>query len=460
MVDTLLRNSRASAALATCGGFALLLALAAPATAQNAPAGAPAAVTPVTSSDAGPSGTQGNAAGPAGGTQGNAGGAAAPAAAPAPVSHLAPVAPIGDVTGTVPPATVQPIPTVAPLPALTVPADIVQAAIDRNDVGDAKVKQFLVAGDNTQPQTVTDRARSLVHAVRDTKAGQDPQQFLDISQRIATVAKSLEVDQVQKVEVSTSYRPGPDDKGFKFGAAGAAAPPRFALLTPQDPLVKGVDMRVINSPGGNSLTGSGVIGVRSFQVAVPNGEYRVILLTGNPGPPNVLTAPFGSTIKVNAVERQVASSEPSKWGGNGTLDTPPAAENNNPPLPGSDSGVTTHQSGPAAAPNAPAGGGGSAGGAIMITAQVADGHLNVSFTPAQDQPNPQTYIVGMIAESTNHPSGLQGIDILNIESQVMAEALNLSEPPRAGQGSGAALDPQGSTAPPSNTPPVPVASPT
>ena len=329
MVENFIRNKRALGGLAFGGMLGLALALAGPALATDAPAGAPAGVAPVTATDI-PSGT-------AAGTGTNAAPNAAPenagAAAAAPEKpYIGPSAKPTDIpAGTVVPKAAAlpippPAPTLAELPAIQIPPEVAQAAIDENPAGDAKVRDFLVA-DHADAQAITERARALVRDLFNNPAAQD--KFLEISQRVAELAghvvKEVAGGQVQKVAVDKRYLPGPNDKAVKFGAADTSLPSGFELLTPQDPRVKGVNMRVIALPHGDPMTGSGIVGVRSFQIDVPNGDYRVVLLTADSGQPDTAEAPFGAEVTVNSVAQNVALSEPSKWTGNGTLSTPPAA---------------------------------------------------------------------------------------------------------------------------------------
>ncbi|MFI5021902.1 MAG: hypothetical protein ACHQRJ_09655 [Alphaproteobacteria bacterium] len=466
MVENFIRNNRAIGGLAFGGMLGLSLALAGPVLATDTPAGAPAGVAPVTATDI-PSGTAagtGTNAAPNAAPE-NAGAPAGEAAAAPEKPYIGPSAKPADIpTGAVvPKATALPIPppapTLAELPAIQIPPEVAQAAIDENPAGDAKVRDFLVA-DHSDAQLIEDRARALVRDLFNNPAAQD--KFLDISQRVAeltgNVVKEVAGGQIQKVAVDKRYLPGPNDKAVKFGAADTSLPSGFELLTPQDPRLKGVNMRVIGLAQGDPMTGSGIVGVRSFQIDVPSGDYRVILLTADSGQPDTAEAPFGAEVTVNSVAQKVALSDPNKWTGNGTLSTPPAAAPapsgtlpGAPPatdtLPGTNNqgGVTTHQAN---------GSGAGGGGAIVVTTHVDNNRLDVSFTPPSDKPNQQTFIVGMIAESTTHPSGLQGvINPLDVQNAIMGDATSLFNPqaggPGQGGGPGAILDPQGTTTPPS-----------
>jgi len=468
MGDNLRGRNGAKRAWALASVLALILASAGAAMAQTAPAGSPAAVAPVTASDVPASGTPAATA-PA--TAPAAGGEAATAAPTKP--HIGPSAKTTDIPSgdTVPKAVVAPIPPPAPvlaeIPSVTIPPDVEQAAIDENPAGDTKVRGFLTA-DNADAQTVTDRARALVRDLFNNPAAQD--KFLDIAQHVAeltgNVVKDMEGGQVQNVAVSKEYIPGPNDKAIRFGSADTAVPSGFELLTPQDPRLKGTDMQVITLANGNPMTNTGISGVRSFQVDVPSGDYRVILMTANSGQPDTSAAPFGGTVTVNSVAQEVAVSDPSKWTGHGTLSTPaPAQPENKLPgaaapgadtLPGTNNqgGVVTHQAG---------GGGGS--GVLVVNTHVGDNRLSVEFTPPSGHPEFKTFIVGVIAELTNHPSGLQGVfNPLDVQNAIMGDATSLFNP-QAGGGNGpnttgAILDPQGTTNPPPYQNTVPPGSPT
>ncbi|HUI16045.1 MAG TPA: hypothetical protein VL244_00145 [Alphaproteobacteria bacterium] len=465
MVDNLMRRNRAKGAWVLGGLLGLSLAFAGPLAAQdaNAPAGSPAGVTPVTASDIPASGT------PAAAAPAATAGETATAAPARP--HIGPSAKPTDIPSgdTIPKPIVAPIPppapTLAEIPTVQIPPEVEQAAIDENSAGDAKVREFLTA-DNADAQGITDRARALVRDLFNNPAAQD--KFLDISQHVAELAgnivKEVAGGQIQNVAVSKEYIPGPNDKGVRFGSADTALPSGFELITPQDPRIKGTDMRVIALANGNPMTNSGISGVRSVQFDVPSGDYRVILMTANSGQPDTDSAPFGGTVVVNSVAQQVALSDPSKWTGSGTLSTPPAAQPaeklpgaapGTDALPGTNNqgGVTTHQSG----------GSGGGNGVLVVNTHVGDNRLSVEFTPPSDHPDLKTFIVGIIAESTIHPSGLQGVfNPLDVQNAIMGDATSLFNPQAGGNGpntTGAILDPQGTTTPPSYQNGVPPASP-
>ena len=389
--------------------------------------------------------------------------------------HIGPSAKATDIPAgdTIPKPIVAPIPppapTLAEIPAMQIPPGVEQAAIDENAAGDAKLREFLTA-DNADAETITDRARSLVRDLFNNPAAQD--KFLDISQHLAeltgNIVKEIAGGQIQRVAVAKDYLPGPNDKAVKFGAADSTALPGFELLTPQDPRIKGNDMSVLNCPDCSPpLLMSGITGVRSFQIDVPNGDYRVILLTSTSGKPDTAAAPFGGTVTVNSVALQVALSDPSKWAGHGTLSTPPAAQPEGNKLPGTTTpgtdtlpgtnnqgGVTTHQASVVQV---------GCGAAIMVTTHVSDNRLDVQFGSPGDHPDQHTFLAGVIAESTIHPSGLQGFfDPLDVQNAVMGDATSLFNPQAGGNGpntTGAILDPQGTTTPPSYQNSVPPASP-
>jgi hypothetical protein len=199
---------------------------------------------------------------------------------------------------------------------------------------------------------------------------------------------------------------------------------------------------------------------------VPNGDYRVILLTSTSGQPDTSQAPFGGTVTVNSVAQQIALSDASKWAGHGTLSTPAAAQPEGKlpgattpgtdALPGTNnqSGVTTHQANVMQV---------GCGAAIVVTTHVADNRLDVQFGSSGDHPDQHTFLAGVIAESTIHPSGLQGVfDPLDVQNAIMGDATSLFNPQAGGNGAstaGAILDPQGTTTPPSYQNSVPPASP-
>lgn len=332
-------------------------------------------------------------------------------------------------------------------PTIKVPKDVLEGAVAGTPEGLEKVRKFLV-GDRLESQTVTDRSIALVRAARDTPTGQDPQQFLAISERISGVAKNIfEGSAITKLTVDKTFHPGPNDKAWKFGPNDAETPPGFEKITPQDPRLKGIRMRGVHRPGSDPLTSSGIVGVRNFQSELPNGEWRVTMITDDLGEPQTSLAPFGQKMSVNSTHINLLESDPSQWLERAVLSnrtiTPPTPKNVGALPPGLNisDGVVTHQAKPPAnpSPDVPADAGlpkqdvaSTTAGALQLKTRVNENRLGVNWTPPQNRPDQETYVVAIIAEPANKRPAMQSqVTSLDIESKIFAQAIKLTAPPKA-----------------------------
>jgi hypothetical protein len=343
----------------------------------------------------------------------------------------------------------------AQVPDIPVPPEVLQAITAKDNKDDGLVRKFLLGG-RMESVAVTNRALALVRAVRVSAAGQDPQRFLEISTRVSEIAKRIfEASAITRVVVDKTYHPGPNAKAWKFGPPDAEAPPGFEKVTPDDPRLRGVNMRGIHRPGRDPLTSSGIAGVRNFNSALNNGEWRVILLTDDTGDPKLSDQPFGQQVHINNAQLELLEADPNQWLERAYLTNrnikAPAASSGAPAAIELQDGVVTHQA---------AGGGNQLAdndvastnaGALMMRTQVQDSQINVGFVPPANQSR-DTYVVGLIAEPATQPPALkQQVTSLEIEGKIFSQAIQLTEAPKAGQPITAtqpgALGPQGPQVP-------------
>jgi hypothetical protein len=326
-----------------------------------------------------------------------------------------------------------------------VPEDVIKGLVAGTPEGLEKVKKYL-AGEKFDTQATTDRAIALVTAVRNTPDGQDPQKLLALSQKVTDQAKSLfQGSTITKVTVDKNFHPLAGDKAWKFGPRDADPPSGFEMVTVDDRRLKGVDMKGIHRPGTDPLMETGIEGVRNFQDALPNGQWRVIMITDDLGQPETAKAPFGSQVEVNNTHVALAEEDPTHWlersyltnkdlkpggGGGGAGGTAEGANGL-----GVTTGVVAHQA-------APPGGGGSlakgdvgstSAGALTLQTSVNEQHLGVGWLPPKSG-GQETYIVAIIAEPADRPPLLTpATSTLDMEGKIFNQAVNLTQPPKSGE---------------------------
>lgn len=324
-----------------------------------------------------------------------------------------------------------------------VPDDVIKGLLAGTPAGMDKVSKYLM-GTKFDTQATTDRAIALVTAVRNTPEGQDPQKLLALSQKITDSAKSLfQGSTITKVTVDKNFHPLAGDKAWKFGPRDADAPSGFEMVTVDDRRLQGVEMKGIHRPGTDPLMETGIMGVRNFQDALPNGDWRVIMITDDLGQPETAKAPFGSQVSVNNTHVALEEEDPTHWlerayltnknlksgGGGGEGSAGPGANSF-----GVSGGVVAHQA-------APGGGGGSlakgdvgstSAGALTLQTKVNEEHLGVGWVPPTSG-GQETYIVAIIAEPADKPPMLtQATSTLDMEGKIFNQAVTLTQPPKAG----------------------------
>lgn len=124
---------------------------------------------------------------------------------------------------------------------------------------------------------------------------------------------------------------------------------------------------------------------------VPDGVYRLILLTDNLGNTTAVN-PLGQAIVVNGVRTPMAGGAPDSWQGNGRL---------------TGGGVQTASGGPI---------GTQTGGATVIYVEVVNGRLLIEFLPEENQ---NIFITGLILEPAEGPSVLDIEDIFDDDDEIL-----------------------------------------
>jgi hypothetical protein len=321
---------------------------------------------------------------------------------------------------------------------------VIKGLIGGTPAGLERVRQFLV-GEKLDAHALTDRSAALVRAVRETPEGKDPQLFLAMANRIGEIAvAALQNGTITRVVIDKNYRPSPSDLAWKFGLSDAETPPGFEMITPSDSRLKGPNMRGVHRPGKDAMTTSGIVGIRSFQGIVPDGDWHVMLLTDDLGEPGTSLAPLGQSLAVNATHVDVNVTDPSNWLDrayltNKRIEKPKEAEGPLKPIAPND--VVAHQAPPTDQENkAPALSlpdddiASTSAGALAVNAKVTGGQLAITFTPPTDRNDQDTYLIAIIVEPGNQPSALQPeISNLDVLATIFNEAVALTEPPTAGQ---------------------------
>lgn len=219
----------------------------------------------------------------------------------------------------------------------------------------------------------------------------------DAATLIADVAsEALATQPIVRVSIDSDFSLPPGTRGWDLGPPDSPTFAGFTKLTQGDKSIVAGASSGIQRPGGEGLVSDGLINVSRIvlEVDVPDGTYRLILLTDDQGN-QLFVNPLGQAITVNGVRTVMPGSSPDAWAGNGILGD------------GADGAQ-----------------GDGDGGATVIFVQVINGRLVIEFELAD---NSDILLAGLILEPVGAPSVLfsPGVIFADDEKILVAEALIL-----------------------------------
>jgi hypothetical protein len=269
-----------------------------------------------------------------------------------------------------------------PAPELTapirVPPAVLTGLLAGTPEGLQQLKNFLAA-DNASPDDISQRAIRVVQQLKDSRLVTDQGTILAAADRIAqTVSESLNAARVVQLKVDSQFRVPEGAYAFDFGPADKPLTEGFERVESTDPRVRGAQMQAVRRPGdGAPILSGGITGVEGLQLDVPDGEYRVILMTEALGDAAFSLAPFGQQVVANGNTLNIFNTEPEDWLREAVL---------------SQRGLE----GAEAAAN-------RRGGAITLTVRVQGGKLIIDFRTAGAAQLLRTYLTGLIIQPIEQP---------------------------------------------------------
>ncbi len=221
----------------------------------------------------------------------------------------------------------------------------------------------------------------------------DPVAVTDAATLIADVAiQALTTQPIVRVSVGEGFTLPPGAIGWDFGAPDSPSFQDFQKVTSADQGIIPGATGGLQRPGGKGLLSDGLLNIHKFFVQVPDGTYRLILLTDATGNPT-LANPLGEAIMVNGLHFPMPGGSPDSWLGNGVL---------------------------GGAQDAGGGLGTGTGGAIVLTVEVVNGQLMLEFLPVEGQ---EIFLTGAILEPIEGPSMLEMPDVFTTVDDILrAEA--------------------------------------
>lgn len=238
--------------------------------------------------------------------------------------------------------------------------------------GDTEAAVRYLTGGGLQAENVSQRAQQLLLALEAVGTGSDPAQVQDVALAISSaVDQALNAVPVFGAQFGGVLTLSQQAIGFDFGTPDSVAAPGFVKVTGSDPRVTTRDGRTLRRPEGVQLQTDGIANIELFQTGLPNGEWRVTLLTDDLGPDQGSAGPFGDRLRLNDQVVTITGRNPGQWIGGALIGSGAEA--------------------PAA--------GAQRGGVIQVTVVVTDGRLVIDFGGATG-----TYVTGLILQPIEEPN--------------------------------------------------------
>lgn len=194
-----------------------------------------------------------------------------------------------------------------------------KGAASGTDEGLAALRQYL-AQSSGRPEQMEQRANGLIKALAKTKVAADPAALQEAIIAVAQAARqALFATPIARVKMLDNFRLSPRAYGFDFGPPDSAAMQNFQHVTAKDKRLAGANRRALRRPSNDELLSDGVVNVEKFTADIPNGKWRVVLLTDDLGIGNNLKHPLGKKVGVNGKAVKIAQTDPADWLTSGTL---------------------------------------------------------------------------------------------------------------------------------------------
>lgn len=263
-----------------------------------------------------------------------------------------------------------------------IPASILSGLLTGTPESLLALKQYL-AGAAASPDEIARRALDVVQQLKDSGLVRDPALMVMAAERVTQAVKdTLSSAKIVQVKIDREFRPPAGVIALDFAPADAKVREGFQRVLPNDPRVSGKDIQGLRRPGDDSdMLGDGIVGVEKISVPMPDGEYRVTLMTESIGDATTSLSPFGQKIMANGKEISIAQSAPDAWLKQQVL--------SNKGLGGFET-ATERQ-----------------GGAVTMTVKVTGGKLDMGFDLGGGAL--KTYMTGMLIEPAAAPPVLTSL---------------------------------------------------
>lgn len=188
------------------------------------------------------------------------------------------------------------------------------AVLQRLLAGDLGSAVRYLASGGGGPESVSNRAQALARALDAAGTGADPAQVQAVAVAISqAVDQALNTSPVFGAQFDLNLQLSPRSIGIDFGTPDNAPAAGFTKVTTNDPRLVTAGGRTLRRPEGTQLQTDGVINVRQFQTGLPNGEWRVTLISDDLGPDLGPGGPFGAELRLNDTVVPITGGNRDQW---------------------------------------------------------------------------------------------------------------------------------------------------
>ncbi|MFQ5783685.1 MAG: hypothetical protein ACE5H8_02525 [Alphaproteobacteria bacterium] len=264
--------------------------------------------------------------------------------------------------------------------ASTARGEAITGAFTGGDAGRETLYRFFTETDGS-PEAIAAQAADLLGALKG-----DPLTITDAANRIAEAAsEAMNALRMYRVALEDGFALPEGAIGWDLGTATSPLYPGFRRVTPAGLLAGPEPLRSVDAGDGDGLFSDGIHNVNGFGAIVPDGRYRLIVLTGNPDDKRGLSAPLGRELRVAARTKPIVNADRNEWIERAWL-SPTGTRFADGSIPA----------------------GTVVGGATVATVEVIGGHFFIEFAPGQIR----SYVSAVILEPEHKRSVLDAPPLL------------------------------------------------
>jgi hypothetical protein len=195
-----------------------------------------------------------------------------------------------------------------------VPSELIDRALAGDNDALAVLQAFLRGTDGKSPEAIARRATALIAQIGREKKDASTNSLLRVIDQIASNAINLvSGSQIVRIGVDTEFVPTRATLAWDFGPPDGPIAPGFERILPNDERIGGAALDGLRRPADSELLNDGIAGVERIEANVPDGEYRIILMTQNLGDSKLMASPFGSQVVVNGSASSINRPSPEDW---------------------------------------------------------------------------------------------------------------------------------------------------